>query len=425
MNIAPKMAEVYIANGDLLIYKTNDASNAINSYEKALYFKNEPLTNVLIGKIYISARIYDDAQKHLEKAIKEDATFAPAYKGLGDLYYAKKENIKAKTYYARFLQMTGNNIPAKINYTKALFMAKDYAEAIKSAEEVIKIDSSKTYLYRIAGYSSFRMEPPVLEKANLYMAQLFKKANSDELITMDYLNYGRILLELNKDSADNYKGISMLEKAYQADTSDRSLITEIFKDAYKAKIYPVAVKYMNLLIKLGANTLNNYQFLGKIYYQMKEFNLADSTFKIAISLDSTNIEAYKWRGYAVSSLDPDMKEGLAKPIFEKILALGSSDVTKYKKEILDGYNYLGSYYLLSDKPDYKKSSFYFEKLAELGADNQELTLKSYHTLAYIFIKGKDYQKARGYYERVLAMQPNDQTSIKGIRYIDKQMKAGK
>ena len=420
--MAPKMPEVYIANGDILLYKTSNAGEAVSSYEKALSLRNDPLTNVLIGEIFVSARMYNDAQKYFEQAIKVDSMFAPAYKGFGDLYYAENQNSKAKNYYSRFLQMTGNNIPAKIIYTKALFKGKDYPGALKEAEEVIQKDTSKRYIYRIAAYSAYRMDPPDLEKASHYMELLFNKAKKEELINQDFLNYGRILLDQHKDSVDINKGVSMLEEAYRADTTDQSLIAEIFKDAYQYKVYPVALKYLTLLIKYGANTQNNYIFLGKVYYQMKEYTQADSIFQIAIQKDSTNIEAYRWRGYALSWLDPEMKTGIAKPVFEKMIELGSSDTAKYKKELVDANSYLGSYYLLETNPDLKKSQRYFEKILELGTENKELLLKSYHSLAYISTKNKEYQKAKGYYEKVLSLQPDDEVALKGLRYIRKYMK---
>jgi tetratricopeptide (TPR) repeat protein len=422
--IDPKSSDVYIAEGDILLHNTSNAGEAISSYEKALSFANNPLTNVRIGRVYLSARMNNDAQKHFEDAIKEDSMFAPAYKGLGDLYYRTGQNDLARNNYAKFLRLAGNNIPAKVSYTKALFWAKAYDDALKMALEVTKVDTSKAYLYRIAAYSAFSKEPPDIEIARSNMDKLFSKASKDQLIPEDYLYYGRILLVQHKDSAETKKGVDMLENAYLADTTNVNLIGEILKSAYYYKVYPVAAKYLNALIQHGKDTPNNYSFLGKVYYQMKDYANADNAFQNVIKRDSANVEAYLWRGYIASAQDSGMKKGLARPYFEKLAAIAAGDTQKYRKDLLEAYNYLSSYYMENgNNADLDKSANYLQKLMELSSNDRDMQLRCLYSLAYINAKQKRYQRSKEYYLKILQMVPNDPAATKGLNFVNKSMKA--
>lgn len=426
-DLAPKNPDVYLAEGDILLYNASNASDAISSYEKALSLNNSAYTNVRIGRIYLGARMMNDATKNFEDALKADSMFAPAYKGLGDLYYRTGKLSQAKSYYAKYLKMTGNNVPAKISYTKALFLAKDYDEALTSAQQVIKIDSSRTYLFRIAAYSALYKDPPAVEVARYNMDKLFSIASKDMLIQRDYLNYGRILMLQHGSEEDNQKGIQMLETAYQQDTTNTELLTEIFRDAFTAKIYPVAVKFLNININKGANTAKNYLVLGRINYMMNDFRAADSAVVKAIEKDSANADAYFLRADIASHLDTTNKkksQAMAVSYYQKADTLASSNKQKYTRELTNAYFSLGDYYMNSiNPPDLNKSEMYCQKLLALNPDDKSTQISALHSLAYIYAKRKNFAKSKDYYETILKIDPNDDTARKGLNFVNKSLKA--
>ena len=271
LEIRPKNPSVYIGYGDILMADGN-ASEAIAQYKKALYIENTALTNVLVARIYYLARNSDESIKYYETALKLDSLFAPAYKGLGDVYYKLNKNHLAKTNYARFLELTGNNIPAKVNYVKALYKVKDYDETINIAEDILKVDSSKTYIYRLLAYSLTDKANPELDKALRYIQKLFSKMPEDNLIIKDYSYYSKILLSLKRDKNDLQLGGEMLEKAYLADTTDENMLVDLIKTSYRFKLYDIELKYLSKKIREGDNTIGNYTLLGKAYYYNKNFN---------------------------------------------------------------------------------------------------------------------------------------------------------
>lgn len=422
LELRPKSPEVYIAHANVLLAQGR-ASDAIAQYRKALHLENTALTNVMIGKIYYSARNTEEAKNYFEKALEIDNKFAPAYKGLGDVFYKMGKNDLAKENYAKFVELTGNNIPAKINYVRALYKAQDYEGTIANALDVIKADTSKNYLYRLIAYSYADKPKPEFGKALDYIQKFFSKATPEEIIVKDYNYYSKILLNLKRDSNDIRQGIEMLEKAYLADTTNRDAIVDIIKEAYRYKVYDIEIKYLTKMINSGANTPGNYSLLGKAYYYSKEYEKADSVYDIMISMDSSNIEAHLWKAYSLSSLDPNMEMGLAKPAFEKILEVTGNKPEEYKKERFDAFSYLGSFYMFSKPADYPKAIEYIKKSADVDPENQQIQYKAYNTLAFAYYKSKQWIDAKATYEKILAMKPDDPNAQKALKDIDKFLKA--
>ena len=130
--IAPNNTDIYVALGE--VYESqNSASDAIKYYNKAVYI-NPSLTIPLvkIGYLYMHSKNLDAARENFEKAEAIDSTYAPVYKGLGEMYSlagTKVANFSILNY-KKYLALSGNNIPAKISIVKSLFRAKKYKEAL-------------------------------------------------------------------------------------------------------------------------------------------------------------------------------------------------------------------------------------------------------------------------------------------------------
>lgn len=420
MDLRPGLPEAYINFGDVMLSQ-NKASEAIALYKKALYIEKNALTNVMVGKIYFMARNYDEAKTYFEAALHIDSLFAPAYKGLGDVYYKIKKNKLAQMNYSKFLNLTGNNIPAKINYVKALFKANDFDGTISIANDILQVDSSKYFIYRLVGYAYTDKDNPDYEKALHFLRKFMSKAGDEDIITKDYQYYSKILLNLKRDSNDIRQGVEMLEKAYLMDTTDNEILVELIKTSYINKIYDIEIKYLKKKISLGDNTPGNYMLLGKAYYYNKEFNQADSTFGIITQADTTNIEAYLWKAYSLTALDPELKEGLAKPAYEKLIKVTDSEVQKYKKERFDAFSYMGSYYMFSKEIDYTNAIRYLKNSIEVDAENTQWQLKGFQSLGYAYYKSKQWASAKQAYETVLKLKQEDSIAPKMIREINKYL----
>jgi tetratricopeptide (TPR) repeat protein len=422
LDIKPNLTEAYIAFGDVLLSQLK-ASEAILQYKKALNIENTALLNYMVAKIYYLARNTDEAKKYYESALKLDSLFAPAYKGLGEVYYKNKKNKLAKKNFGKFLQLTGNNIPAKINYVKALYKAKDFDGTISIAEDILRADSSKTYLYRLIAYSAADKQSPDMETALTYIQKFFAKTLTDELIIKDYTYYSKILLDLKPDSSGVRLGVEMLEKAYLSDTTDNDMLVDLIKTSYSNKVYDIEIKYLSQKINNGDDTPNNYMLLGRAYYYNKDFAKADSVYTIVTAVDSLNTEVWKWKAYSLIQQDPELKTGLAKPAFDKIIEITNNEESKYLKERYEAYSYLGSYYVFSSNSDINKAVNYLKKSIELDLKNKQWQLKSYNTLAYVYYKSKQWLNAKSSYETILKLNPDDKNAPIALRDINKFLAA--
>ena len=189
--------DVYLIAGDIYIL-VNDGSKAIANYNKAQDADPQsPTANMKIGNIYVKGRALPQAIPYFEEAIKLNANFAPAYRDLGQLYLSAQRFDQSKEYFKKYLDLTEGNIPAKIKYVNALFYAKDYDGVIKNVEDIFKVDKSRTYMNRIAGYSAYEKNPPDYDKALAYMETLFKTVVPERILWKDYHYMARILVKRN------------------------------------------------------------------------------------------------------------------------------------------------------------------------------------------------------------------------------------
>jgi hypothetical protein len=68
-------------------------------------------------------------------------------------------------------------------------------------------------------------------------------------------------------------------------------------------------------------------------------------------------------------LDPDTKEGKARPYYEKFIVISGTEQDKYKKELIEAFSYIGYYNLL--KMDNVKSREAWKKVKELDPSNKK------------------------------------------------------
>ncbi len=406
---APNNPNIPNALGDVYMQK-NEVSNAIANYNRALFLNpTNPVYKVKIGNIYIGAKNPNAARPLFDEAKSIDSSYAPIYKSMGAMWYLAGQNNLSKINYKRFLELSGNNIPAKVSYANSLFRSKDYTETLNVVEEILTIDKSRNYLNRLAAYSSFDKKPADYEKALIYSELFFKNTTPNQIILRDYLYYGNTLLKLKKDTAQIDKGLQNLLKAYQMDTTDYELFSNIATFAYQYNRFAFASEVISKKIAMGKANSADYLNLGKVYYKTKQYGKADTTFTQLTKIDSTNIQAYMWLANTYASNEIDNKlPGIAKLKFEKLAEIGAMDSVKFKNELFQAYSYLGAYYLLTVKPTNNgKASTYFEKLTTLDPKNKQWLSKGFQGLAAVFQNKKDYPKAIEYCNKVLEIEPNN------------------
>jgi len=130
------------------------------------------------------------------------------------------------------------------------------------------------------------------------------------------------------------------------DTTQTELLNQAISQYIKGKDYSKAAEIVIKKTLMKKDVANDYYILGKLYYNLHEWNKADSVFSINIYMDPGNIKGYIWKAWSQVNLDPDSKEGLAKPTFEMLIEKAKPDSVKNSKELTAAYSYLSYYYFL-------------------------------------------------------------------------------
>jgi tetratricopeptide (TPR) repeat protein len=358
--------ETYILLGDAYT-KQVKGGEAVSAFETAATLDPKSGTpQYKIGVVYQRSKNLSSAEEHFNKAIAADPNYALAYKELGELYYAQKKAPEAVKAYEKYLSLTERPEPAQLRYAFFLFMAKDYKKANTVFEGLTKRADVSPTVYKYYAYSL--TEAGELAKAEEVFGQYFAKAPQTEIQASDYTYLAKLLQKQAKDSLalENFKKSLALEPNPE--------IAQTIADAYyKQKKYPEAIEAFKQLRTAKNNKLSSQDLfaLGRSYYFNKQFTEADTTFAELAVLQPTITIPYAWRARSVANLDPELKQGLAKPYFEKVIEIAEAnpDKSKSKPDLIDAYSYMGYYY--DTKGDFAAAKKTFEKLKELDPANEK------------------------------------------------------
>ncbi len=355
-----KNPELFLVRGDYWFYTLNNGSRAAENYKRAQDFSpNSTRARVRLGQLYTRINSYQDALNYYEEAITIDPSFAPAYLEMGFLYSKMDQKGKSKEYFKKYLDLSSSNIAAKRRYANMLIQAEDYAGAIEQINQIMAMDSV-TYndLNRALAYSYF--EQKKYDEAKYYIKKFMKNAPVDKVTPKDYVYYGRIFIKNGQDSL----GIIELTKGFDLDTTNVDLLSEIASLYSKAKKYQEAGDTYKQRIKYTNGSIKDYWNMGTSYYYAKNWAEADTALVKVCKLAPDFEPAFLFRARIYSNLDPDTKEGLAKPFYDLLVEKASADSVKYSKDLFEAYNYLGYYYLVNK--NYCESLVYWDKI--LGID---------------------------------------------------------
>jgi tetratricopeptide (TPR) repeat protein len=478
LKIDPKNPEIFLILGDIYILG-NDGTAAIKQYNFAQYLDpKSPTACMKIGNIYIRGKSLNPAREKLEEAISLDANYAPAYRELGQVYWMSQRLEQSKANYKKYLELTAGNIPAMTRYVNSLFYAGDYDEVIRNVEEILAVDDSRAYMFRLAGYSYYEKKNPDYAKALYYMDELFKKA--EIILPKDYHYLARIIIKKNQDlpkltedlkkledqvqlnrsrfnsasAADKAKikpaldeltaryekmkgdvasmekevnrGFEAYDKAIELKPEDVSLKNELATSYYSFRRYDDAAKTWAKLIDPTKNETTAYMRIGKAYNNGNNLKAADSIFNIIIRKNPDYLDAYVWDARTYSKMDPDFKTGLAKPKFDNVVTVASKDSVKNSSELFEAFRYLGYYH--SEKGNYTSSKSYYNRMINLDPKNKEYKIQGYNGLGQLESKLASEEKtlegklaildrASDAYNKILAIDPNNAMAKKSLGWV--------
>jgi tetratricopeptide (TPR) repeat protein len=365
-----KNRETYMLLGDAYL-ALNRGGESVSNYEWAAKADQSwALPHFKIALVYNRTKNYSLVFESLNKAISIDNLFGPAYRKLGELYYIRKEAAKAVDAYERYLAITENPGDARYQYAFFLIMARQFDKANKIFEEVIHSDdvpplALKYYAFSLLEQDTARRNAeqarPLLER---YMAQL----KPDEIQAADHAYYGKLLLKLNEDSLASQS----FAKSLALDSTQQDVLTIHAKTLMQNRRFEDAAAAYEKIVQLDESpSLQDLWNLGQAYYFDEQYVNADSAFNRILrkqSIDKLPFQVLLFSARSKANIDSTMSVGLAKPMYEAFLERISKSPSKYNREAVEGYTYLGAYYVHKEE-NFAKAKACYEKILELDSAN--------------------------------------------------------
>lgn len=372
-NINKSFAGIYIAEGDVLL-KGGKIGDAATKYETALYYDNASKSALLkLGRIYVKSGNYDQSLETFNKLYQLDSTYFPVHKERGEVYYAQGKYADAAKSYAKFFAAAEPSYNDLVRYALILFFNKDYSNSLTILKEAQAINPNNPVANRVLAYNMFQTE----DYANgvKVMEQFMAKTNPDDIIQNDYEYYAKMLSKTGNDSlaaiyfekAITPKNKSAMYREIQTCYEHMKRFDKVvgmYDNLYSGKSGVSSQTYLDWAkANYFAGTANGVDSLAK----MKYLHAADSLYGVFSEKNPENYIGYFWRARINAMFDPETTQALAKPYYEKVVAILEPESTR-KKELVEAYLYLGyQAYLSKDK---ENSRNLFNKVLTLDPTNE-------------------------------------------------------
>lgn len=376
LGIDGKLSDAYILRGDIFAAEKN-YGKAAEQYQQAIYFtpsKHEAY--IKYSQLYSTAN-YALAVEMLDRLIASDPSSALAYRELAEVNYVNGRFSKAEQAYEKYLSLDDYYSPEeREKYASILFYNKNYEKSMEVTEEALKNDPANFVMQRLYMYNCFELGKYAsgAEKGAAFM----DNGGADKHIYLDYVYYGRLLLK----NGDSERAVAQFEKALSTGNKKAELYRELGEIYQQAGDYDNAAKYFALFIETGGNEVrpSDYLMLGRcnyyaasdtsqVYSEHKDeyINAADSAFAVLSEKAPDSYLGYFWRARINSVKDPETTMGLAKPYYEKACSILEGSEGN-QKQLVEAYSYLAYYYYL--KEDMETSKTYWNKILVIDPENQ-------------------------------------------------------
>jgi Flp pilus assembly protein TadD len=361
-------------------WKLHDGGNATKNYQTALTLDpSDARASFMIGRIFETQGYGQESvyMRYYQDAMREDANFAPVYYWLYTYYYQRDVN-KAAEYLNKYVAVADND--SKNCYAKAslFYVSKKYTETITQADACITAAGQKTFpnLYGLKAYAYDKMGDSL--KAKESFEKFFSVVNPDNIGPTDYATYGKVLLKFPGSEAE---GMSYIEKAINMDTvltSKVKTITDIAKSFASQNNFAQAGKWYGKVLQVDSSYgKTDLFYAGYNDYRGGNYKTADSVFQIYQKKFPSDVYGWYLGARSKEGMDTTYELGLAKPFYEKVIAISdtTTDKASIKSFIVPAYRYMVAYFY-NIKNEVDSATIFNNKILEIDpADATALKTK--------------------------------------------------
>lgn len=368
----------YILLGDIEVVK-DDGGAAAGWYQQAIYFDpKNPDGYFKYANIY-RGRSPEEAVSKLNELRAQRPDIAVDALAARILYSSNRLE-QSLDYYDKVTDKSKLEDVDITNYATEAWMLQKREKSLEMARYGLSRNAHKAAWNRLVFYNLTDMGQT--EEALKYADALFNASDSAKISGFDYTYYGTAL----KNAKQYDKAIEMLKKALAENKDNADLLNSNKKslsDAYLAMedFDNATLYYEEYLKNVQKITASDMAGLATIYTNMAAKLTGDQKIDALKKADAVyaqlgekfpeNIDfANFMRARVNSNLDPETKEGLAKPFYEAIvhsLADKSDRDRADNARLSEAYRYLGYYYLL--KNDKATADGYWNKVLEIDPNN--------------------------------------------------------
>jgi len=366
-----KNPDLYVLTGDAY-RKLNNGTEAFKAYKEALD-KNEKYAAAYhkIGEIFLTQKNSEIYLDNFNKAVAADPNYAPSlYKLYAYEFY--HDAAKAMNYYKDYLTKSDGSLQNEYDMADLLYLNKQYDQAIEKANALVKSQGDKIQprIYKLISYSYAASKDTA--QAISYMQQYFAKEADSNFIIKDYEAISDFYSSM--PGQDSLAAV-YLEKGLTLEKDTAVLYTYYKRLADMAKEredYAAQAEWLGKYYT-GNDKASNLDlfYWGIAHYRTENYPMADSIFGMYISKYPEQGFGYYWQAKSKALIDKDMSEGLAIPVYQKLIDVLQTDTTdeNAKKWTAEAYVYLAAYEV-NAKKNFAAAIDYFEKVLEVDPENE-------------------------------------------------------
>lgn len=371
-----KDAEGYILLGDIEALG-NDGGAAATWYQQAtLMDPQDPQGYIKYASVY-RKRSPELSVQMLEKLRAVDPSY-PVDAEAGHFFYGANKLDKAVEHYGKvdLNQLKDNYLT---EYATAELLLANSKKSLEVALFGVNKNPRSAAMNRITFYNYTDLKD--YKNALKYADALFNKSDSAKISARDYQYYGYAFMG---DSAYD-QAIEQFKKALEMN-AELNDVRKQLSDAYIAKkdFTNGLAFYDEYLSKVEKPSVPDLDGLAQLYMQqassidsmttdkINAFKKADEVYgRIASESPSNRLYATLMRARINSQLDPESTQGLAKPYYEEYVQLAQTENADNPKLLIEPYMYLGYYYIV--KEDNATAKSYYEKILAIDPQNATAT----------------------------------------------------
>lgn len=360
---ALKYAPAYVLLGDIAAL-ADDGGRAGQMYQQAMYFDSK-LPEAYIKYATMYSKIDPNGALQKLEDLRAAVPDYPVDLPMAKLYMKANKMDEAISAYEKWYATTdySKKEPGDVaGFALIHYLKKNYDKSMQIVKEASEKFPRSSSINRIGLMNTVAQQN--FDDALVWGDRLFNKSDSSNFNDFDYTNYAQAYV----GKAQYDEAIALYRKGMEVSKADKDAVNNLLKEiseAYmkKGDFDNAVAEYKKYLEGTSKKTASDYSSLAEMYYkraadlegdeQKAAIREADKIYAEVEGLFANNVDVLAYvlnrRGTLNVILDPDSKEGLAKPIFEKLMQLMEAKENRTdadSKKLVTSYRYLMSYTLL-------------------------------------------------------------------------------